>query len=230
MTTHCLLNICLVPDIATESGQQFRREAVRVSQTLNQIDRSGYVLTDGEPSIGSPKSLTHCTVMHIRVSGDAIKSGFLGRAFAPLFDHSCVVPAHTFIAVPRQPQWNAVEMGKQGSLFKPQEGIFHNVLWWNVRLSQSMRDLQNNVYAALSSRLSEGFCLTRRGDYYSPHFTLWLKEMSTQETAATRLPSLTWQDTPNSMEVPCRLVIGNCGVLGQVYRTAKSEDELKLII
>jgi len=209
-----LRNIHLFPDPNDADALAFRRATIQLSGTLNRLHPSGYEVVD-KPSPANPRvSAMHATLMHVLVSEDPkIKTAF-HKTLAPFLNRLQNVNVYGYISLPRLPQFNRDAIEQFGVKHLMQEGKIHNLHWLTIAPGRELLDLQQSIFGALSAVLPYDFCFTARGENYKPHFTLWLEETAAASPSHP-IGSVNWGDIPTG-SVPCRVGLGDCGILGQV--------------
>ncbi len=214
--THMILNVCLLP-----MDDAFKAAAIELSTRLNTPAPTDYQLVDqmtgAEDDPAHPArrhSHPHCTVMHfvVRREEDAVKR--LGRALRELNGRVVEVDVAGVRYTPRLGSWvRDTKLGLPAPA-TPLYGATADVTWLDVKPGEALRNLQDAVHDNLKKHMNQQGLrlLTATGHDYTPHFTLAVNATPGREYA---LPALQTGDGAPT-RVPCILMLGDCGPIGQV--------------
>ena len=211
---YIMLNVCLIPDEATEIGRLFNSNAIQTSARLNALANTMYELHSAPPApaYGDENifSLPHCTVLHIKVPAESesvvIKalSGIIGRSFNAKVQSLEYVSANAFVR-------DAI-LGKVNTA----ASVSSKIWWYKVDRDAPLIALQQEILAELKQVLpNQDFAITSANENYRPHFTL-----SAQPDTEAHIPESEHQrllaEPALHATIPCRVALGGVGTIGQV--------------
>ncbi len=208
-STRRILNICLVPDLKQAQGAAFSKEAIDLSKKLNQTEKSLYELSDEVMGVNSHLSLLHCTLMHVNVALDADQLTAFMKRFEPIMKQAVMVKVNGVEEVQAQ-------AFIRDNLLTNTVAICHaKVKWFAVEKDAALLKLQESCVSVTNDVSA---CITGRNDKYNPHFTLWVKAQAPVDAKQVEKGA----KKADGFFVPCRVIIGNCGPIGQVAQSVST--------
>ncbi len=216
--SHVILNVCLMPDETDSEGKQFNQSIVDVSEKLNALTPSEY-LVNNRPN-ASIDSWAHCSVIHARVPNDAGTMASLTKALESVMGETLNVrvarlaslKAKAFIR-------NALIAGDKTNSWRGSD-----MYWSYVEKSPELLALQERIAALLMEVVGKDALITPRGEGYNPHFTLWIRFSGQNDL----VPEV--QEKMPQKPIPCCVRLGNCGPIGQVRNFVDKAKKLAELI
>jgi hypothetical protein len=205
------LSLALLPDDTQEAGARFRATAMTVSHWFSGVDPGEYELVK-TPHLFH-ETHVHCALETLLVA-DASELGRLASSLDPWLGRRCVVTTSPLEVMPCARADLTGHADREASLYK----VARFAVTLPVEAQEWPRSIEASLGAVLGRRVRAAFAA-------NPQMIVWAARMERNNQI---WPTTRMQAAQKSVDVPCRLVLGERGALGQLRKFVLSSRALSI--